>query len=94
MTFVKSQLTNSGRPIRLSAARTIRWLNYAHGSDAKAVVIAAGYFNDAKPDLSVGSIIDCVVNALSSPVYVKLRVTAVPVSGDVTVSDITASAAG
>lgn len=93
MAFSKYQLTNSGRPIRLSPTRYVRWLNYA-SDDAKAVVIAAGYFNAAKADLSVGSIIDCVVNVAASPAFVKLRVTAVPASGDVTVADITAVAAG
>ena len=93
MAFSKYHLTNSGRPNRLTAARTIRWLTYAT-DDAKAVVIAAGYFNDARPDLSVGSIIDCVVNAAAGAAYVKLRVTAVPATGNVTVADITAVAAG
>lgn len=93
MAFQKSQLTNSGRPIRLSNTRWIRFLNYAH-DDVKAVVIAAGYFNEAKKDLSVGSVIDAVVNVAAAPAYVKLRVTAVPDTGDVTVADITAAAAG
>lgn len=93
MAFIKSQLTNSGRPIRLSSTRYVRWLTYAT-DDAKAVVATAGYFNDARADMSVGSIIDCVVNVAASPAFVKLRVTAVPATGDITVADITAVAAG
>lgn len=93
MSFEKSRLTNSGRPIKLTPTRYVRFLTYAT-DDTKAEVIAAGYFNNARADMSVGSIIDAVVAAATSPVFVKMRVTAVPDSGNITVADITGSASG
>jgi len=86
--FIKSQLRNAGRPIRLSNTKFIRFLVYA-SNDTKAEIIAAGYFNNAKPDLSVGSIIDVEADCDGTQESVRLRVTAVPTSGNVTVADVT-----
>ena len=85
MAFIKSALKNSGRPVRLSNTKFIRWLNYAT-NDIKATVIAAGYFNDARADLSVGSIIDAEVNCGATQESIRLRVTAVPAAGNITVA--------
>jgi hypothetical protein len=59
MAYIKSQLRNGGRPIRLSPTKFIRFLVYAT-NDTAAEVVAAGYFNEARADLSVGSIIDAL----------------------------------
>lgn len=88
MALIKSQLRNSGRPIRLSNTKFIRWLTYAT-NDTKAEVIAAGYFNDVRADLSVGSIIEAEVDCDGTQDSVKMRVATVPSSGNVTVTDIT-----
>ncbi|PZU23920.1 MAG: hypothetical protein DI589_06595 [Shinella sp.] len=93
MSFVKSQLTNRARPVRISNTVYIRDLFYAT-NDTKAEVTAAGYFNNAKADLSVGSLITALVDADGTPARVEMRVTAVPDSGNVTVADISGVAAG
>lgn len=88
MAFIKSQLRNGGRPIRLSSTKFIRFLTYAT-NDTAAEVVAAGYFNDARADMSVGTIIDAEVDCDGTQASVRMRVTAVPSSGNVTVANIT-----
>jgi hypothetical protein len=88
MAFSKNQLRNSGRPIRLSSVKFIRFLTYAT-NDVEAVVIAGGYFNEARADLSVGSVIHAEVDCGGTQVSVRMRVTAVPSTGNVTVAKIT-----
>lgn len=88
MAYLKSQLRNDGRPIRLSSTKFIRFLTYAT-NDLKAVVIAPGYFNEARADLTVGSVIRAEVDCGGTQTHVRMRVTAVPSSGNVTVADTT-----
>lgn len=87
MAFIKSQLRNAGRPIRLSNTKFIRHLTY-DTNDTKAEVIAAGYFNNARADLSVGSIIEIEADCDGTQTSVRVRVATVPTSGNVTVTDI------
>ncbi len=66
---------------------------YFHSTaDAVAVVLAAGYFNDARDTLSVGDIIFCVADNGGTSDILMLLVKTVPASGDVTVSAETGAA--
>jgi hypothetical protein len=69
-----------------SASGKVWWYTSA---DAAATVVAAGYFNDARGKLSVNDLIICmcVVGGTGVPVFVKP--TAVPSSGNVTVTSNT-----
>lgn len=71
--------------ISMSGGRTVGFFNYATDHTA-AEVVTAGYFNSSRAALAVGSIIDAVVNMGSSPDNIRVRVTAVPASGNVTVA--------
>lgn len=88
MAFIRKQLRNGGRPIPLSNTKVIRFLTYAT-NDAKAEVIAPGYFNNGRADLSVGSIIDAEVDCDGVQASVKMRVATMPDGGNITVTDIT-----
>lgn len=88
MAFITSQLRNSGRPIRLSPTKYIRFLTYAT-NDTKAEVLTAGYFNNARADLSVGSKIEAEVDCDGTQETVIMRVATVPPTGNVTVTDVT-----
>lgn len=88
MAYIKSQLRNDGRPIRLGPNKFIRFLTYA-SNDTKAEIIAAGYFNDARPDLTVGSVMTIEADCDGTQTYARVRVTAVPTTGNVTVADVT-----
>ncbi len=52
----------------------------------EAEVIAAGWFNNAREQLTVGSIITAIVDATAAKTFIRLRVTAVPATGNVTVT--------
>jgi hypothetical protein len=67
------------------APRQISVFSYAT-DDAAAVVEAAGYFNDARSRLTVGSIIFASMVLGGTPVLKSLIVTAVPATGNVTVA--------
>jgi len=54
--------------------------------DVAAVVIAAGYFNDARAMLTPGDQIDASVAIGGTPERLMLQVDTVPVTGNVTVS--------
>lgn len=88
MALNKRAVTNSGRPIRISEGKFIRFLNYAT-NDTKAEILAAGYFNGVRADLSVASVCDCVVDVDGTPAFVKIMFATVPDTGNVTVTDIT-----
>lgn len=83
MVFNSSQLRNSGRPIRVSSDKVIRYLTYAT-NDAKADVLAPGYFNNARVDLSIGTIIEAEVACSSAQERVRMRVATMPVGGNIT----------
>lgn len=93
MPFYKGLLRNSSLPVRLGNGRSVRFLNYAT-NDTKAEVMAAGYFNDARLDLSVGSIIEVSHDNDGTPAFHRLMVNAVPSSGNITTSDITSGQGG
>ncbi|WP_377299627.1 hypothetical protein [Rhizobium sp. SGZ-381] len=92
MAHQPTQLRRSNS-ITLTGNVKVHFFDYAT-NHTKAETIAAGYFNDSRAALSVSSIIDAVIDVDGTPAYVKMRVTAVPASGNVTVTDITGSSAG
>ncbi|MGG7535351.1 hypothetical protein [Rhizobium sp. 12,4] len=71
--------------IALSGGRKVGFYNYAT-DDTAAEMVAAGYFNNSRVALSVGSVIDAVVDVDGTPDNIRVRVTAVPTSGNVTVA--------
>jgi hypothetical protein len=71
--------------VPMSGGRNIGFFNYATDNTA-AETVAAGYFNDSRAALTVGSIIDAVVDVDGTPDNIRVRVTAVPASGNVTVA--------
>lgn len=71
--------------VPLSGGRNAHFFAYATDNTA-AETIAAGYFNESRGALTVGSIIDAVVNFAGAADNIRLRVTAVPSAGNVTVS--------
>jgi hypothetical protein len=71
--------------ITLSGNRTIHFCNYATDHTA-AEVVTAGYFNDSRAALTVGSIIDAVIDVDGTKDNIRVRVTAAPASGNVTVA--------
>lgn len=90
MPHVKFRLVSAGRPVNITNQRQIKFFNLAT-DDLQAEVVAAGYFNDSRADLTPGSIIHALMAASSgSPVYRDLRVVAVPAApGNVTVALVT-----
>lgn len=79
----KRNLTSAGRSVSLSNTRVVKFFNYAT-DETLAEVTAAGYFNDVRADVSLNSIVHCVVDCDGTPNYATLRFTAVPATGDVT----------
>ncbi len=55
-------------------------------NDTKAELLTAGYFNNSRAALTVGSWADCVVDVDGTPTFVRVIFTAVPSSGNVTVA--------
>lgn len=55
----------------------------------KAEVLAAGFFNSSRDQVTPGSIIDAVCDWDSTKEYVRIKVATVPASGNVTVTDVT-----
>jgi hypothetical protein len=92
MAHQPTQLRRSNS-ITLTGNVKVHFFDYAT-NHTKAEMIAAGYFNDSRAALTVSSIIDAVADVDGTPAYVKMRVTAVPSTGNITVTDITAVAAG
>lgn len=93
MAFRKENLTNSGRPIMMRDGRAVRFLTYAT-DDLKAEVSAAGYFNAARLDLSVGSIIEISADNDGTPGYLRLQVASMPAGGNITTTDVTTGQGG
>lgn len=79
--------------IVLSGNRKIHFFNYA-SDHTRAEIVTAGYFNESRSALSVGSVIDLAIDVDGAISSGRLRVTAVPASGNVTVADVTGVAAG
>ncbi|TYC51624.1 hypothetical protein FMN50_20295 [Rhodobacterales bacterium] len=75
----------------ISANSHICWFKYAT-NDAKAEVVADGYFNKARTTLQEGDIIEAVVDADGTQAFVVVRVDAVPATGDVETEDLTPAA--
>lgn len=71
--------------ITLSGNRLIHFFNYATDNTA-AETITAGYFNLSRNALTVGSIIDAVIDVDGTMDNIRCRVTAVPTDG---VSNVT-----
>jgi len=65
--------------------KSVRFYKYAT-IDAAATVLTAGYFNDARDKLQVNDVIECVTSAGGTGDRIVVRVTAVPSSGNVTVT--------
>lgn len=55
--------------------------------DAAAAVLTAGYFNDSRPQLTVGDQIFASVGLGGTLNALHLQVTAVPAAGNITVAD-------
>lgn len=55
-------------------------------TDAAATVLTAGYFNDARATLRVGDVVEAVCDIAGTPERIVVLATAVPASGNVTVS--------
>ncbi|MBU1522126.1 MAG: hypothetical protein KJ728_11975 [Alphaproteobacteria bacterium] len=66
-----------------AAASRQQW-HYDATADSVATVVAAGYFNDVRGYLMIGDVINVV--AATSAAFRVLTVTAVPKTGNVTVS--------
>lgn len=58
--------------------------HYNAGADSVATAVAAGYFNDVRSFLKVGDVIHLVAAAQAA--FRVLTVTAVPASGNITVT--------
>ncbi|MCZ4073546.1 MULTISPECIES: hypothetical protein [unclassified Agrobacterium] len=71
--------------ISIPGQRQIMFFDYAT-VHTLAEVQAAGFFNDSRDNLTVGSIIDCVADINGTTARVVLRTTAVPPTGNVTVA--------
>ncbi|GCA49300.1 hypothetical protein KGO5_01743 [Sinorhizobium sp. KGO-5] len=74
--------------ISIPGQRQITFSDYAT-THTKAEVLAAGFFNDSRDNVTVGSIIDAVVDIDGTPEYVRIRFATVPATGNVTVTDVT-----
>jgi len=72
--------------------RQIMFFDYATVATL-AEVTAAGFFNASRDNLTVGSMIDAVVDINGTVAHAMLRVTAVPSTGNVTVAQDPAPAA-
>jgi hypothetical protein len=68
-----------------TTGKTLSRYFYA-SNDAAAAIIAAGYFNDARDKLRKGDHIDITAVKDGIPVGKSVVVTAVPLTGDVTVA--------
>lgn len=64
---------------------TISFFDYA-SADAQAAIVAAGYFNGAREQLTKGSVITAVGTVDATPTVEFYVVTAVPATGNVTVA--------
>jgi hypothetical protein len=85
MALNKNQLSKVGNLNSVTGAATSRQIwHYDAGADSVATAVAAGYFNDVRGFLFVGDRIDLV--AADGAAFRVLRVTAVPKTGNVTVS--------
>lgn len=83
----KNHVNSLGRAVPLSNTRQIGFKFHAT-DDTKTEVTTAGYFNNVRADLSVGTIIAVVADLDGTPKFMFLRCTAVPASGNVTVAVI------
>ncbi|YBV97531.1 hypothetical protein M1D80_11820 [Phyllobacteriaceae bacterium JZ32] len=77
--------------VPIEPGRRVNFYRYA-SNDAAATVIAAGYFNEARAELTKGDIIEAVVAHSTTPDHLLLQVADSPGSGDVTVTDLGAAA--
>ncbi|WFS02212.1 hypothetical protein [Rhizobium tumorigenes] len=66
--------------VTLSSNRQIHFFNYATDNTA-AEMLTAGYFNASRAALTVGSMIDAVIDVDGTMDNVRCRVTAVPADG-------------
>ena len=75
------------------AAGKVRSMFFYATADAAAAVVTAGYFNDARDQLSVGDLIiaQCLIDG-SPPDTQLVRVLTVPATGNVTTSANTGAA--
>lgn len=83
-TFDKTQLRRE-QSVKIAGVGQIQFFQYATEA-TEAEVIAAGWFNPAREQLTVGSVIEAIVDCTAAKTYLRLRVTAVPASGNVTVT--------
>lgn len=83
-TFDKRKLRRR-QAIQVSGVGQMQFFDYATEA-TEAEVLAAGFFNDARDTLTVGSIIDAIVDCSSTKTYTRIRVATVPTSGNVTVT--------
>lgn len=85
MALNKNQLSKVGNLHSVTGAAASRQLwHYDATADSVATVVAAGYFNDVRDFLMVGDVIHVV--AATSAAFRVLTATAVPKTGNVTVT--------
>lgn len=85
MALNKTQLSKVANLHSVAGAAQNRQLwHYDAGADSVATTVAAGYFNDVRGFLKLGDVIHTV--AATSAAFRVLTVTAVPATGNVTVS--------
>lgn len=63
-----------------------RSVHFVATTDAAATVLAAGYFNDSREDLEVNDVILAMTTVDGAGDLLKLKVTAVPTTGNVLVA--------
>lgn len=85
MALNKTQLSKISNMNAVAGAATTKQLwHYNAGADSVATAVAAGYFNDVRGFLKVGDVIHLI--AATNAAFRVLTVTAVPATGNVTVS--------
>jgi hypothetical protein len=83
-TFDKRQLRRANA-FQIAGVGQMQFFEYATEA-TEAEVIAAGWFNNARDQLTVGSIITAIVDCTAAKTFIRLRVTAAPATGNVTVT--------
>ncbi len=76
------------RRTTISLSPHVMFFDYAT-NHTKAEVLAAGFFNLSRDNLTPRSIIDAVVDADGTPEFVRIKIATVPDTGNVTVTDVT-----
>jgi len=76
---------NLRRRTTISLSPQVMFFDYAT-NHTKAEVLAAGFFNESRGNLTPRSIIDAIIDADGAPEFVRIRIVTVPDTGDITVA--------